>query len=389
IKFKNSFYTEDDICITEGSTGAITLVIEYIKNTYLNAEVLIAGPTYYLYKFASTYYNLPIREVITVDKKNPFAFNLKLLKNSISEKTKLIVLVRPNNPVGEIYTAADVSEILLIAKEKNILVLADEIFFELIFNKNAVEECDILAEKTQTLNNLVIVKGYSKNKNLAAFRIGYVLSKNKDLLTAAQEISEQRQCFPNAQNYTGIICLDSFIQATNTLIKKKGLLIEQAISQARKNLSFSPTIKEKTYNELKTIYVNYQKYIQEKMKYYSENLETALTMLQDDLAYMLPKTTAFNTLVKIKGLEGINHFDFCFNLLLTTGTESQIGPCFAFDQQVWQENPNLGFWLRLSYSRETFLEGVKNFVEFKKIYLENKDKFLKTNILLKQGNMIK
>ncbi|HEX8965258.1 MAG TPA: pyridoxal phosphate-dependent aminotransferase [Patescibacteria group bacterium] len=381
IKMKNVTYSSEDICMAEGVTGAISMVFEYIKNNYPLSSALVIGPTYYLYTYLANYYKIPVKEIINTKGEIPFKFDINLLKKNISKSTKLIVLVRPNNPVGEIYSEKDLKEIFKIAKEKNILILIDEIFYDLIFNKDNIFESDVIAEKYNALSNLIIVKGYSKNKNLAAFRIGYILSKNNLVINTVATISEQRQCFANAQNYTGVICLDASLSSIKKLIYKKYSLNE-AVKKVKNDLNYALAINEKNESELKKLFSNYVKYEKNLKGYYEKTYDEALSILKNDIEIILDKTVAFNTFIKIKDLENINYFDFCLNLFLTTGVESQIGPCFGLTQREWQENKNLGFWLRLSFSRETFLEGVKTFVEFKKLYLKNKSKFLKTGFNL-------
>jgi aspartate/methionine/tyrosine aminotransferase len=381
--FKKNRYTEEDVCMTEGSTGGISMIIEYFKNTNPADEILIISPSYYLYKFTAEYYNLKYVELVSLDKIKPFMFNLELFKKSITPKTKLIILNRPNNPTGEIYPEEIVRKILMIAKKNDALVLVDELFFELILNKESATEVDAIASKIDVLDRIITVKGYSKNKNLAAFRIGYVLSKNRKLMASLARIAEQRQCFSSAQNYTGLICLDSFIQSVGFYTKQNQSLTK-AIAILKQKFSFSQIIFEKSEKELKNLYLEYKKYFNNKIRYYSDTYDMVLDLFGKEVEMILPKTCAYNTLIKLKGLENVNFFDFCFNLFLTTGIESQIGPCFAFDQFTWQKNPAFGFWLRISYSRdqEMFKEAIIRLIEFKKIYLENKDKFLKTNIIL-------
>ncbi len=380
LKFATGVYTEEDICMTEGSTGGVTMIFEYLKRESPTGAVLIVGPTYYLYKFTAEYYGLTANEMITTNGDTSFTVDANELERSITPQTKLIVLARPNNPLGEIYSDQLMETIMLIAQKKKILVLVDEIFFELIFKNAAFTESDVIASQNNTLNQLVVVKGYSKNKNLAAFRMGYLLTKNNSLMNYLEKIAEQRQCFASAQNYIGLICLDAYIQSVQMLMKKNDDL-NTNIKIVKKAYSFSPTIAGKSNTQLKKLYLSYQRYFKKKMKFYSDSYDVALDLLKDDIDYALPKQTAFNTLVKIKGLEKINYFDFCLNLFLTTGIETQIGPCFGFDQKKWQSDPNLGYWLRITFARDrkTFIEGIKKFREFKKVYLENQNKFLKTN----------
>ena len=85
-------------------------------------------------------------------------------------------------------------------------------------------------------------------------------------------------------------------------------------------------------------------------------------------------------MVKIKGLDNINNFDFMLNCFLTTGLKTEIGPCFGFSQKVWDNK--LGFWLRLTFAKDKklFKEGIEKFIEFKKMYLEKPNLFLKTDL---------
>lgn len=383
IKLKNNKnYTEIDICITEGSTGAITTVFEYIKTLYKDAQVLIASPAYYLYKFSAEYYNLPYKEIFTLKPSSSPTLSLEKVIQNITNKTKLIVITQPNNPTGEVYNNDEVKKLLDIAKKKDILIMADELFFDLLF-KDSCQNTDTIASEINALNNVVIIKGYSKTKNLAAFRIGYLLSKNNKLLDYAEKISEQRQCFAGAYNYTNVIILDSFIQSTNEIILKNGVQnIREVIKQVKKEFKFTNLIQEYTLQELLTLFNNYQIYTQKNLDFYSKNYDLSQDLLQNDLSIIIPKRSAFNTLVKIKGLEKVNYFDFCFNFYLTCGVETQIGPCYAFDQKTWENDSNLGFWLRLSFSRDKtlFLNGIRKLLEFKEIYLENPTKFLQTNL---------
>src|SRR5579859_3603514 len=129
-------YSEEDFCLTEGSTGAITSVFEALKRLDPQAEVLIVSPTYYIYKLAAEYFGLQYKEVL------PFAQKGKLVSfisvdeviKSIGPTTKMIVVCSPTNPSGEVYSREDIEKLVRVAKAKNIVILVDELFGELIFD---------------------------------------------------------------------------------------------------------------------------------------------------------------------------------------------------------------------------------------------------------------
>lgn len=377
----DQYFTQDDVCLTIGSTGAITLVFEYFKTTYPNNEILIATPAYYVYKFAAKYWQLSFKEIFPA-KRTTFKCIDKLVDN-ISDKTKLIVLTQPSNPSGEVYKPEELKKLLTAAKKKDILVLVDELFFDLIFEPQKYSGTATIASSIDALENVVVTRGYSKNKNLAGFRLGYLLSKNEKLMSFAEKSSEVRQCFPVASNNTGLIGLDAYIQSLDYLINNSSeKSLNKLTSNLKNKLNFVESVNNKTEKELLTLYKGYKKYSKEILDFYSTNYDITMEILKDEIAIATPKETAFNAFVKIKDLQNVNYFDFCFNFYLTCGVETQIGPCYAFDQKTWERDSSLGFWLRITFAgdRKKFTQGLKRFIEFKKIYLKNKDKFLNTNL---------
>ncbi len=380
-------YTYGDVGLTTGSTDAISQIFEYIKSTYPSSQVIIASPTYYLYKYLARFFGLNYQEAFNIKintKNNTASFNsIPDILAKISQKTKLIVLAQPNNPSSELYPAKDIKKLLIACKSKGTLLLVDELFTDLLFDNQGFIPTDALAKKVGALNNLVVIKGYSKSKNLPGFRIGYLFSKNKNLMTTLSQISEQRQCFAPSSNYTGLIVQDSFIQTVKA-ITNKGITLSKSIRLARKkfdqlNLSISPT------NRLddKNLYTSYEAYMTSIKKTYSNYYDQALTTLNQEIMAITPKTSAFNTLVKIKAMNGVNYLDFCLNFYLCCNVVTQIGPCFAFNQPTWEKDPSLGFWLRLSYSRQDrkyYMMILRLFCEFKKVYLSSPNKFLKLDL---------
>lgn len=378
-KLAKNKYSPDDFCLTEGSTGAITMIFEYFKKYYPNKEILIQSPNYYLYKFASTYYKLRLKELMPkINKKNPSFISIDIILKNITDKTKLIIITNPANPSGETFSLEDIKKLFMIAKEKNILILVDELFSELVFQPQKYIFSDVIASNLNAMNNLVVIKGYSKSKNLVGFRIGYLFSKNRELIEEINLISQQRSSFSAASNFTGMITLDAFIQSLRYKIiyKKNKLLIDKTY----KDFIDIPSIQEKSIEELKKDFEKYQNYFKKLINYYSERFDDSVKTIADDLEFSFPKISAFNTIMKIKGLNKINSFDFMLNCFLTTGLKTEIGPCFGFNQKTWDKK--LGFWLRITFAKDKRLlkEGVIKFVEFKRLYLKNQDKFLKTDL---------
>ena len=116
------------------------------------------------------------------------------------------------------------------------------------------------------------------------------------------------------------------------------------------------------------------------MDFYSDTYDQTVHAFGNDLEKILPKEYAFNSFAKIYGLNKVNHFDFCLNLFLSTGIMHDTGSCFGLRQRDWQNRADLGYWLRITYSRnpKQMVRGVKIFRQFKRQYLRNPSDFYLT-----------
>lgn len=379
-----NIYTAEDLCLTEGSTGAITCTLEYFKNTYPSKEVLIASPNYYIYTFGASYLGMNAQEVTpTLGTPTTPTLTVDALIDRMTKNTKLIVLTNPTNPTGQIYPLFDLKRLLTQAKKANCFVLVDELFAELVFPNQSFTYADQIAEPLGALKNLIIVKGFSKTKNLPGFRIGYAFSKNRTIMDGISVVSQQRQCFPVGSTFTGLICLDALIQSVQ-FIKKRTPPTDTRSIIATVKRSF-PSVSMLTDSSIRSLtkqYNDYLSYYERLMKEYSGLYLLTYQKLQNDMEWMSSRQAAFNTFVKIHGLTNINYFDFMVNLYITTGVKIEFGPCFGLTQTAWETNPNLGFCLRITYAKDkqTLETGIKKFLAFTKVYMKNRDRFISTGL---------
>src|SRR3989344_9304151 len=116
----------DEIIATNGTDEAIKTIIEaYIERG--KDEIIIPVPTYAMFKFYAQLNEAVIKEI---------AYNLDLsfpaeqVLGAINDKTKIIVLVNPNNPTGTSISAKDIIKIIEKAKNYNSIVLIDEAYYQ-------------------------------------------------------------------------------------------------------------------------------------------------------------------------------------------------------------------------------------------------------------------
>lgn len=166
-RLKVKYCPKDEILITVGASEAIDLVFRAIINP--GDEVIVPEPSFVCYK--------PVVEladgvavVLETKAENEFKITPEELLEKITDKTKAIVLPYPNNPTGAIMEKEDLEKIVEILKDKNILVVSDEIYSELTYGgKKHVSISSFEGMKDKT----IVINGFSKSYAMTGWRLGY------------------------------------------------------------------------------------------------------------------------------------------------------------------------------------------------------------------------
>lgn len=161
-------YTPAEILVTVGLSEAVFAVLASILDE--GDEILVPDPVWL------NYINVPrflgaVPVSYSLHEETGFQMDLQEIKKKITPKTKAIVLVTPNNPTGGVLSQDVLRGIAEIAKEKNLLVLSDEIYERLIYDNEihrSIASLPGMKERTFTLN------GMSKAYSMTGWRIGYV-----------------------------------------------------------------------------------------------------------------------------------------------------------------------------------------------------------------------
>ena len=165
---------DKNICLTNGSAEAIRYIIEAF--TSVNGKILGVVPTYAMYEVYSNMYGRNFESI-------PYTKELKMPIEKIIEKmtteVQLLILLNPNNPMGNIYSVQEFEQILEYAKKMEITILIDEAyhyFYPETFIRYALEEEHVFLTRT-----------FSKMFSMAGVRLGYVVGK-KDGIEMIQKL---------------------------------------------------------------------------------------------------------------------------------------------------------------------------------------------------------
>lgn len=182
----------DDVFVTAGATQAISLVLGCLLNN--GDEVLTPLPGYPTYRSIVKHYgSRPI--YYSLDPLNGYSPNVHELESRINGKTKAIIINSPSNPLGSVISQSVITEIVELANSKNVFVIFDEVYDELIYGYDHFYPISL-----SRYDNVISIYSVSKVYNLCGLRVGYVLSRNKKLMKimlAAQEM------YASCVNYIG------------------------------------------------------------------------------------------------------------------------------------------------------------------------------------------
>lgn len=178
----NLNYSEDEIIISNGAKQAVFNAVQSIISE--GDEVIIPAPFYVSYphivKLAG---GNPV--IVNTPEKTSFKLNPEILENSITEKTRALILCNPNNPTGTVYSEKELKEIMTVVKKYDLFVISDEIYEKLVFddlNHNCLTNAD-----PEYKEKIVIINGMSKTYAMTGWRIGYALS-DKKIISAMSKI---------------------------------------------------------------------------------------------------------------------------------------------------------------------------------------------------------
>ncbi len=213
-KVADYYHTEfcDNVCITVGAEEALFTTLF----CYLNPddEVMLANPTFLAYK-----------TIIEMVGGKPVYFdldpdnNFKLIRNSfiksITSRTKMIILNNPSNPLGICFDADETDFIIKICKEKNILILVDEVYRELFLEKRQKSFMEFDGD-------IIVVSSLSKSHCMTGWRLGWAVSPKKELIEPIINIHQfVCTCAPFISQKAAIKALSEEGVAEKEKIRKK------------------------------------------------------------------------------------------------------------------------------------------------------------------------
>jgi alanine-synthesizing transaminase len=216
--------TVDDIFIGNGVSELIVMAMQGLLNN--NDEVLIPAPDYPLWTAAVS---LSGGKAVhyQCDEEDHWYPNLDDMANKITEKTKAIVLINPNNPTGAVYSEQILKGIIELARQHDLIIFSDEIYDKVLY-----DHAEHIPTARLTNDVLIITMGgLSKNYRIAGFRAGWMVMSGpkqhaKPYIDGLNILASMRLCANVPCQHAIQTALGGY-QSINELIEGDGRLLKQ------------------------------------------------------------------------------------------------------------------------------------------------------------------
>ena len=217
-------YKPSDIIISCGAKHSLYNIFMAILNP--GDEVIIFSPYWVSYeeqvKIAD---GVPV--FVRLDEPRNFEIDFNMLEKKITKKTKAMIVNSPSNPTGAVLSADSLKKLADIALKHNLLIVSDEIYEKFIYNGK--KHISIASFSKEVKAQTIVVNGVSKTYAMTGWRIGYLASDNKEIVSAIDNLQSHSTSNPATMTQVAAIealkTPDSVVQAMAFEFDKRRQLI--------------------------------------------------------------------------------------------------------------------------------------------------------------------
>lgn len=215
----------EDIIITTGGSEALT--IGFMSACNPGDEIIIPEPFYANYNGFAVAAGINVVPV-TSSIESGFALPpVSEIEAKITAKTKAIVICNPGNPTGYLYSQSELEQLRDIVKKHDLFLFADEVYREFCYDG---------AKPFSVLNlegieqNVIMIDSVSKRYSMCGARIGAIVSKNTELMSAALKFGQARLSPPTIDQIASEAALQTpqsyFDDVVSEYVQRRNIMVE-------------------------------------------------------------------------------------------------------------------------------------------------------------------
>ncbi len=182
----------EDIMITTGGSEALLFALGSIMDP--EDEVIVPEPFYANYSAFAAESSARVVPVISSIESGFKLPTIKEFENTITNKTKAILICNPNNPTGYLYSETEIKQLGELVKKHDLFLIADEVYREFIYDEKDKHYSVMNLEGIE--QNVIMIDSVSKRYSMCGARIGCMVTKNKEVIAASMKFAQARLCPP-------------------------------------------------------------------------------------------------------------------------------------------------------------------------------------------------
>ncbi|MEQ8153919.1 MAG: aminotransferase class I/II-fold pyridoxal phosphate-dependent enzyme [Clostridiaceae bacterium] len=212
-RFKLKYDPKNQILVTVGGSEGIDIALRALVGP--GDEVIVPEPSFVAYK-GCTAFTGATSKVLNLKAEDEFKLTPEALEEAITPKTKVIIIAFPNNPTGAVMSRGELAGIVDVLKDKDIIVISDELYAELSYGHEHVSIASFPEMKDKT----IVINGFSKAYAMTGWRIGYACG-HPVLIEAMTKIHQYAiMCSPTTAQYAAIEALKNADDSVSEMVKE-------------------------------------------------------------------------------------------------------------------------------------------------------------------------
>jgi aspartate aminotransferase len=216
--------THEQIIVTTGGSEAVLFAFMACLNP--GEEVITFEPFYANYNGFATAAGVTIVPVTTYIE-NDFALpSISEIEKKITPRTRAILVCNPNNPTGSLYSRHELMQLRDIIKKHDLFLLSDEVYREFSYG----EEHFSAMELEGVDENVILLDSVSKRYSMCGVRIGALITRNREVLTAVLKFGQARLCPPELGQIVAEAAIETpkeyFDEVYNEYIARRDFMVK-------------------------------------------------------------------------------------------------------------------------------------------------------------------
>ena len=214
----------DEIIVTTGGSEALLFTFGAAMDE--GDEIIIPEPFYANYNGFATASGVKVVPV-EASIQNGFALPpVELFEQSITPKTKGILICNPGNPTGYLYSKEELEQLKSIVLKHDLFLIVDEVYREFTYDN---EQHHSILSMDGMEDHAIVIDSFSKRYSMCGARIGCLVSKNKEVMNAALKFAQSRLSPPTLGLHASEAAMDeplSYLEeVTKVYLKRRNTLV--------------------------------------------------------------------------------------------------------------------------------------------------------------------